>query len=80
MSEVPNALPEADRAATQVVIAAYNEAGAIGDVVRELVVEFPNVVVVDDGSHDQTADRALEAGATVLAHVLHRGQGAACED
>lgn len=64
---------------TWVVIAAFNEAGAIGAVVSELVRARWPVVVVDDGSRDDTARAAREAGATVLVHVINRGQGAALQ-
>lgn len=66
-------------AATWVVIAAYNEASAIGPVVTELTASFPNVVVVDDGSRDHTAATASTAGATVLQHCINLGQGAALQ-
>ena len=62
-----------------VVVPAYNEASAVFDVVRELRTQYPNVVVVDDGSHDATTTEARRAGATVLRHVLNRGQGAALQ-
>ena len=62
-----------------VVIAAFNEAGAIADVVRELRETCPNVVVVDDGSRDDTAAKASGAGAIVVRHPLNRGQGAALQ-
>ena len=35
------------------------------------------VIVVDDGSYDQTAPVALDAGATVINHMKNRGKGAA---
>lgn len=60
-------------------IPSYNEEVAIGSVVlacRELVEQ---VVVVDDGSHDQTAELAERAGATVLRHGENRGKGAAIQ-
>jgi glycosyltransferase involved in cell wall biosynthesis len=61
-----------------VVVAAFNEHGSVGKVVRELLKNgYPNVVVVDDGSRDDTAKEAAEAGATSLQHVVNRGQGAA---
>lgn len=72
-------LPEAVRARTAIVIAAYNEAGCIGSVVRELCAVFAQVVVVDDGSPDATAEEARLAGATVLRHFVNRGQGAALQ-
>ena len=61
------------------MIAAYNEASAIGRVVAEVGAEYPNVVVVDDGSADGTGEAARQAGATVLRHIVNRGQGAALQ-
>src|SRR5204863_8945026 len=46
-------LSESVRSTLFIVIAAYNEEGAIGSVVRELRTTYANVVVVDDGSRDQ---------------------------
>ena len=50
------------------LIPAHNEAGRIGAVVRELHAELPgtHVLVVDDGSSDDTAQEAREAGARVV--------------
>lgn len=62
-----------------VIIAAFNEAECIADVVRDVREVYPNVVVVDDGSSDDTAERAREAGAWVLTHLINRGQGAALQ-
>jgi glycosyltransferase involved in cell wall biosynthesis len=66
-----------------VVIPAFNEAGAIRDVVerarralKDLGVEH-EVIVVDDGSEDGTAAGAAAAGARVLAHPANAGYGAA---
>jgi polyprenyl-phospho-N-acetylgalactosaminyl synthase len=59
------------------VIPAYNEERSVGDVVRRVKTRFAGVIVVDDGSTDETAKRAEEAGATVLRHIINRGQGAA---
>jgi glycosyltransferase involved in cell wall biosynthesis len=62
-----------------VVIAAYNEAKVIARVVSEVAGAGYRVVVVDDGSADDTADRALAAGAAVLRHPFNLGQGAALQ-
>ena len=60
-----------------VVIAAYNEAQVLGQVVLEARRHFANVVVVDDGSRDETAAVASSAGAMVVRHPVNLGQGAA---
>jgi polyprenyl-phospho-N-acetylgalactosaminyl synthase len=62
-----------------VVVAAYNEAPVIAEVVGELLSAYRHVVVVDDGSGDSTAAAARDAGAIVLHHALNRGQGAALQ-
>lgn len=63
-----------------IVIPAFNEEERIAPVVRSLRdVGFKNIVVVDDGSKDQTAERALSAGANVFRHAINRGQGAALQ-
>lgn len=64
---------------TFIVIPAFNEESAIGPVVSELKASWPHVVVVDDGSRDATASVAQASGATVLRHVINRGQGAALQ-
>jgi glycosyltransferase involved in cell wall biosynthesis len=58
-----------------IVIAAYNEQKKIGSVIRQL--KGYDVVVVDDGSKDQTYSIAKKANVHVLRHVINRGQGAA---
>jgi polyprenyl-phospho-N-acetylgalactosaminyl synthase len=67
------------RSGVFVVVPAYNEVRVVHDVVRELRSEYPNVVVVDDGSRDATASQAARAGAIVLRHIINRGQGAALQ-
>src|SRR5712691_2928084 len=62
-----------------VVVPAYHEASVVHDVVSNLRTEFQNIVVVDDGSSDTTAVEARRAGATVVRHILNRGQGAALQ-
>lgn len=62
-----------------IIVPAYNEAASIHRVLEEVRAVFLNVVVVDDGSTDATSFEARRAGATVLRHVLNRGQGAALQ-
>lgn len=60
-----------------ILIPAFNESGAIGDVIREVrqVVSGAPVLVVDDASKDGTFDRAKSAGAEVLRLPYHLGLG-----
>jgi len=62
-----------------IVIPAYNEGTAIFDVVTALAcaAAWREIIVVDDGSHDETAARACEAGAVVVRHPYNKGNGAA---
>ena len=60
-----------------VVIPALNEAEAIGDVVRSIPALVDRVIVVDNGSNDDTAERARKAGAIVVNQPV-RGYGRAC--
>jgi len=63
-----------------IVVPAFNEEGKIGRVIRGLFEHsYKNVLVVDDGSSDQTAMQAREAGALVIRHLINRGQGAALQ-
>jgi len=62
---------------TWIVIPAYNEEKKISEVVRGVFEYVPNVVVIDDGSQDQTYTVAKQSSAWVLRHRINRGQGAA---
>ncbi len=68
-----------DRADVWVVIAAFNEGKVIRDVVAEVAREGWPVVVVDDGSRDNTAEAARVPGAIVVRHRVNLGQGAALQ-
>lgn len=59
------------------VIAAYNEEDHVADVVKGAAAYAAPVVVVDDGSTDDTAARARDAGAIVIRHDQNRGKGCA---
>ena len=67
------------QADTYVVIAAYNEASMIARIVSEVRRAGYEVVVVDDGSKDATAQNARTAGAIVVQHPFNLGQGAALQ-
>lgn len=62
-----------------IIIPTKNEAEAIGDVVATARAAHPDaeIIVVDDGSADATADTAEQAGATVVRHPESLGNGAA---
>lgn len=66
-----------DRYRIAAVIPAYNEITTVETVVRGALQHVQAVVVVDDGSSDGTAAAAALAGATVIAHSINRGKGAA---
>lgn len=66
-----------DNPTVVVGIPAYNAADSIGAVVESALPYATEVIVVDDGSHDATADRAREAGATVVIHERNQGYGGA---
>src|SRR5438270_8594899 len=63
------------RSKIAVVIPGYNEEKHIADVVRRTRQQLDDVLVVDDGSADKTADRAREAGAAVIVHQKNLGKG-----
>ena len=69
----------ADPADVSVVIPAYNEAAVIADVVRSLAAagRWKEILVVDDGSEDDTTALAQAAGAIVIRHPYNKGNGAA---
>jgi glycosyltransferase involved in cell wall biosynthesis len=69
----------ADPSEVSVVIPAYNEAHSIAAVVSAMAsaAKWREIIVVDDGSSDETAARAKDAGACVLRHPYNKGNGAA---
>ena len=66
-------------ASLSIIIPAKNEAAVIGDVVASVRVAYTDaeILVVDDGSSDETATFAERAGATVVSHPVSLGNGAA---
>lgn len=59
-----------------VLLPAYNEEKTIGGLVRDVRKYVPDVIVVDDGSADNTAAEAREAGAVVISNGRNAGKGA----
>jgi glycosyltransferase involved in cell wall biosynthesis len=63
------------RSQTAAVIPAYQDEKHIGDIVRRTRERLDHVLVIDDGSSDQTGQRARDAGAEVIVHSQNRGKG-----
>ncbi len=62
-----------------VLVPAYSEESVIGEVLRDIrLAGYPNILVVDDGSADETYLRAQQVeGVVALRHFINRGKGAA---
>jgi glycosyltransferase involved in cell wall biosynthesis len=61
-----------------IVIPVYNEASVIPEVIEELrQVDNFTIIVVDDGSHDNSCGVAKELGVVAIRHRINRGKGAA---
>ena len=63
-----------------IILPAYNEGEVIGrvvDSVGQVAADDWEIIVVDDGSTDDTGARAAESGATVVVHPYNKGNGAA---
>jgi glycosyltransferase involved in cell wall biosynthesis len=69
----------ADNADACLVIPLFNEGPVIHDVIAQARLVFPHVVVVDDGSSDDSVAQAHAAGARVVQHPVNLGQGAALQ-
>jgi glycosyltransferase involved in cell wall biosynthesis len=62
-----------------IVIPVFNEAQVLQSVVEQTLAVFPNVVCVDDGSHDGSVDAVLRTRAHLVRHPVNLGQGAALQ-
>ena len=62
-----------------VIIPAYNEAETIGNLISSVQSLYPDaeIIVINDGSSDNTVDVAKSAGAEVFTHPYNIGNGAA---
>jgi glycosyltransferase involved in cell wall biosynthesis len=66
---------ERDRSRIAAVIPAYQEEKHVGEVAQRTRAQLENVLVVDDGSTDATAERARSRGVDVVIHPQNRGKG-----
>lgn len=64
---------------TWLIIPCFNEGTVIGDVIRHAREAFPNIVAVNDGSSDNSAEEIHKAGAHLVNHPVNLGQGAAIQ-
>ena len=62
---------------TFAIIPAYNEEKHLREVIQKTKKHLKNIIVVDDGSQDQTSEIAKVEGVTVLKHLINLGKGAA---
>jgi glycosyltransferase involved in cell wall biosynthesis len=62
-----------------VIVPAYNEGERLGRTLQALCRRYAHVVVVDDGSRDDTCAVALRYPVQVLRHIINLGQGAALQ-
>jgi len=62
-----------------VIIPVYNEAQIVGSFIKAVLKKIPDaeIIVVNDGSDDNTADVASQSGAKVISHPYNIGNGAA---
>ena len=58
-------------------IPTFNEEGVIEEVIKKTLSHVDKVIVCDDGSSDDTASKAKDAGAHVIKHEKNLGKGAA---
>ena len=70
---------KSSKKSVSIVIPAYNEEATVAQVVSvaRSLDYVDEVIVVDDGSNDRTAELAKEAGATVISHITNEGKGSA---
>lgn len=64
---------------TWLVVPLYNEGEVIGDVISNAKKTFSKIICVDDGSTDDSARLAGQAGAAIVTHPINLGQGAALQ-
>ena len=71
--------PDPHNSDVWVIVRCFNEAPVVGEVIRKLRTEFPNVAGIDDGSTDASTAEMTAAGAHVVRHAVNLGAGAALQ-
>lgn len=71
-------MPLANNMKIFIIIPCYNESAHLARIIQS-VKSYGAVVVVDDGSTDNSRERAEEQGIIIISHLFNRGQGAALE-
>lgn len=74
-----NSNNSADFSDTWLIIPCYNEGQVIQGVIENARAVFPNIVAVNDGSHDDSAYRIHASGAHLVNHPVNLGQGASIQ-
>lgn len=71
----------AEKTPLNLVLAAYNEASVLENVIKEIRATAINcsITVIDDGSEDNTAEIVQQLGVNLVRHPINRGAGAACQ-
>ncbi|MDE0469138.1 MAG: glycosyltransferase family 2 protein [Candidatus Poribacteria bacterium] len=59
------------------LLPAYNESKTIGEIIQESSEFISEIVVIDDGSSDETGEIAIASGAVCLSNAMNRGKGSA---
>ena len=62
-----------------IIIPVFNEGPVIAQVIKDTMVEFPNVVCVNDGSTDNSSEQIESTDAILIEHPLNLGQGASLQ-
>ena len=63
-----------------VIIPAFNEEAAIGEIIEKSLKYVDDVLVIDDGSSDSTCEIAEKSGARVIKHEINKGKGVSLKD
>lgn len=76
---VPKASKDVEYPRVWIVVPAYNESPRVGSTLNNLLRVYQNVIVVDDGSTDDTSAVVREHPVWIVRHAINCGQGAALQ-